>query len=291
MRDDFTDEVKRILAARVGNVCSNPDCRAPTSGPQNDATKALNVGVAAHITSAAEGGPRYNPLLCSEERRHPDNGIWLCQTCAKLIDNDSLRFTEKLIRAWKEVGEYRALNTIGKTATDQTRTAKQSNERKREAELVIHPGARSKYIAVRGRDQYPLPLKGLHIELDLSVENKGGRNSTVNRYTLTLPDFGKSFSDVKPYFTQMVQGRHSNYALDAKQFYPPGEFIRIQAESVVGPAFLAFFVSDLPLDSFGTRAFDGNRETRIFPPIRCELVLADTEGFSAKCEFALNEFK
>jgi len=120
MRDDFTEEVKRILAARVAYVCSNPDCRAPTSGPQNDTAKALNVGVAAHITSAAEGGPQYDPLLSSEERRHPDNGIWLCQTCAKLIDNDSSRFTEKLIRAWKEIAEDRALSTIGKTATDQT---------------------------------------------------------------------------------------------------------------------------------------------------------------------------
>jgi hypothetical protein len=117
MRDDFTEEVKRILAARAGNVCSNPDCRASTSGPQNDSTKALNVGVAAHITSAAEGGPRYNPKMSSEERRHPDNGIWLCQTCAKLIDNDAPQFTEKLLRAWKEVADYHALRPIGKTTT------------------------------------------------------------------------------------------------------------------------------------------------------------------------------
>jgi hypothetical protein len=71
MRDDFTEEVKRILAARVGNACSNPDCRALTSGPQSDSAKALNVGVAAHITAASEGGQRYNPALSSEERRHP----------------------------------------------------------------------------------------------------------------------------------------------------------------------------------------------------------------------------
>jgi hypothetical protein len=53
MRDDFAEEAKRALAARVGNVCSNPDCRALTSGPQDDSTKALNVGVGAHITGAA----------------------------------------------------------------------------------------------------------------------------------------------------------------------------------------------------------------------------------------------
>jgi hypothetical protein len=116
MRDDFTDDVKRTMAARTGNTCSNPDCRALTSGLQDDPTKALNVGVAAHITAAAEAGERHDPTLSSEERRHPDNGIWLCQTCAKLIDNDPSRFTEKLLRAWKEIAEDRALRSIGKTA-------------------------------------------------------------------------------------------------------------------------------------------------------------------------------
>ena len=117
MRDDFTEEVKRTLAARTGNTCSNPDCRALTSGPQDDTAKTLNVGVAAHITGAAEGGERYDPMLSSEERRHPDNGIWLCQTCAKLVDNDASRFTETLLRAWKQIAEDRALRSIGKTFT------------------------------------------------------------------------------------------------------------------------------------------------------------------------------
>jgi len=55
MRDDFSEEVKRIVASRVGYRCSNPDCRAPTSGPQIDIKKSLNVGVAAHITGASSG--------------------------------------------------------------------------------------------------------------------------------------------------------------------------------------------------------------------------------------------
>jgi hypothetical protein len=131
MRDDFTEEVKRTLAARVAYLCSNPDCRAPTSGPQIDATKALNVGVAAHITSAAEGGPRYNSLLSPEERRHPDNGIWLCQNCAKLIDNDTSRYTEKLIRAWKEIAEDHALGLIGKTATRETNVVPESESQRK----------------------------------------------------------------------------------------------------------------------------------------------------------------
>jgi hypothetical protein len=115
MRDDFTDEMKRAVSARVGSLCSNPDCRALTSGPQDNTTKALNVGVAAHISGAAPGGPRYAPSLSPGARRHADNAIWLCQNCAKLVDNDPSQFPESLLRAWKTVAEHRAFSSIGKT--------------------------------------------------------------------------------------------------------------------------------------------------------------------------------
>jgi HEAT repeat protein len=116
VRDDFTIEVKITVAARVNNRCSNPACRAPTSGPQVDPAKALNVGVAAHITAASPDGPRYNPGLTSDERKHVNNAIWLCQNCGKLIDNDQTRFTTEEIRNWKLSAEAEALERIGKAA-------------------------------------------------------------------------------------------------------------------------------------------------------------------------------
>ena len=75
------------------------------------------MGVAAHITGAAPGGQRYNSSLSPEARRNSENGIWLCQTCAKLIDNDSTRYTVPLLRAWKEIAEERAGQSIGKSRT------------------------------------------------------------------------------------------------------------------------------------------------------------------------------
>ncbi len=48
MRDDFPLPVKDALAKRVGYRCSNPQCRQSTSGPQDDPTKFVNTGVAAH---------------------------------------------------------------------------------------------------------------------------------------------------------------------------------------------------------------------------------------------------
>jgi hypothetical protein len=115
MSDDFSDAVKKTLAARVGYVCSNPTCRASTSGPQEDPTKAINLGVAAHITAASPGGPRYDSNLSPEQRSAALNGIWLCQTCAKLIDSDVIRFSVEILHKWKAGAEAEAKSRLGKT--------------------------------------------------------------------------------------------------------------------------------------------------------------------------------
>jgi hypothetical protein len=67
--------------------------------------KVINTGVAAHITAASSGGPRYDPRLSVEARKSPSNGIWLCQPCAKLIDSDSPKYTIELLRTWKSTAE------------------------------------------------------------------------------------------------------------------------------------------------------------------------------------------
>lgn len=110
MRDNFDKDTKDILARRVAHRCSN--CRKPTSGPQQEPARAVNIGVAAHITAASSGGPRYDANLSSEERKSIQNGIWLCQSCAKLIDNDPLRYSQELLHQWKDEAERRTLLEI-----------------------------------------------------------------------------------------------------------------------------------------------------------------------------------
>lgn len=114
MRDDFSPATKSMLAARTGHACSNPDCRVVTEGPQADAHKAVNVGVAAHITAASKNFARYDPVLTSEQRESIINGIWLCQTCAKLIDNDEKTYSVALLYHWKLGAEHAAHQYLGK---------------------------------------------------------------------------------------------------------------------------------------------------------------------------------
>lgn len=112
MRDDFDQNTKEILARRVAYRCSNPKCRNVTSGPQQDPAKAMNIGVAAHITAASPGGPRYDASLLPEGRKSPQNGIWLCQNCAKLIDNDPYDYPVEKLMDWKKDAEKRAKQEI-----------------------------------------------------------------------------------------------------------------------------------------------------------------------------------
>ena len=101
-RDDFSASTKDTLARRVGHRCSNPGCCQPTCGPQENPAKSVNVGVAAHISAAAAGGPRYNSSLTSSERAALENGIWLCQICAKLVEQRPGRYSVALLEDLEE---------------------------------------------------------------------------------------------------------------------------------------------------------------------------------------------
>ncbi len=101
-RDEFTPQTRDILARRVNYICSNPSCRVLTSGPHSLPDKYVNVGVAAHICAAAPGGTRYDLSMTPELRSDIQNGIWLCQTCAHLIDTDENEYTVEILKKWKQ---------------------------------------------------------------------------------------------------------------------------------------------------------------------------------------------
>jgi hypothetical protein len=185
MRDDFSEPVKRTIANRAGNHCSRPGCGALTSGPQVDPAKSLNVGVAAHISAASPGGPRYDPNLSAEARQHPDNGIWLCQTCAKLVDNDAIRFPADRLRAWRVEAEANALEMIGKTRTD----PKQPDLR-----LEVRPA-----LALD-------PLGAVFPLLAITAQNHGTSDVFLQSITLELKS-GKQFFYSRDSVTGEYQGR------------------------------------------------------------------------------------
>ena len=112
VRDDFKPATNELIGKRAGWLCSNPECRRSTVGAAEGHDGVINIGVAAHITAASLEEPRYDPALTSEERRHPSNGIWLCQNDGKAIDSDAKRFPVELLRKWKRDAEKRSFQAI-----------------------------------------------------------------------------------------------------------------------------------------------------------------------------------
>jgi hypothetical protein len=105
-RDDFPVSIKEELAKRAGHRCSNPACQKQTSGPADAPTGSVNLGVASHMVAASPLGPRADPALSPDERKSLENGIWLCQNCAKLIDSDTDGHSVLDLRRWKAEAEH-----------------------------------------------------------------------------------------------------------------------------------------------------------------------------------------
>lgn len=106
--NDFTKSIKDILAKRAGQSCSR--CKRNTSGGNENPSKATIIGDAAHIEGARPSDRRYNPKMSPEERRDIKNGIWLCKTCHKEIDDDPQKFSVEILHKLKREHEESVLN-------------------------------------------------------------------------------------------------------------------------------------------------------------------------------------
>src|SRR5437867_460131 len=106
-RDDFSVRVKDALAKRAQFLCSNPNCRRLTLKPSESASdRYIYVGKSCHITAASEGGPRFDSTLSGRQRSSIENGIYLCPTCAELIDKNQGRDSSvEELRQWKRQHE------------------------------------------------------------------------------------------------------------------------------------------------------------------------------------------
>lgn len=112
-RDNFASTTIAKLRERVAGRCSNPDCRVPTTGPVESSEEVSRIGVAAHITAAAIGGPRYDGSLSPQQRGAFANGIWLCANHATEIDRDGATYSVSVLREWKRRAEQAAAKEKG----------------------------------------------------------------------------------------------------------------------------------------------------------------------------------
>jgi hypothetical protein len=105
MFPDFNKNTVKILGERAAYLCSNPDCRISTIGPNSNPKKSTILGEGAHIYGAREKSKRFVKEMTDQSRAEVTNGIWLCKNCHKKIDTDDELYTSEVIFKWREMHE------------------------------------------------------------------------------------------------------------------------------------------------------------------------------------------
>ena len=226
MRDDFTERTKELLAKRTGYRCSNPDCKKPTVGSNTNKEKSTSIGVAAHITAASPGGPRYNSSLTVDQRSDMDNGIWLCQSCSTLIDKDPDKFTVSLLNKWRTEAEDESFNELMK---NYPQALKENKPPILEAEITwTGTMRRALGLSYKNRDVYkeaiPISLAIWDYSIKWMYEIKISNNSSVpafnieiveepNANSFTYIERLSKINNIQPYHEIVISANTTNTAM------------------------------------------------------------------------------
>ena len=100
----------RRLDTLSGNECASPECSRSLIARDNESI----ISKICHIEAASENGPRYNPNMTDDERRHFNNLILLCDECHTIIDNkeNEENYPVSILREWKSNHESKRLNSL-----------------------------------------------------------------------------------------------------------------------------------------------------------------------------------
>lgn len=113
MSPDFNKTTVETIGKRAAYVCSNPDCRVNTIGPNTIEKKSIKIGEAAHIYGARIDAKRFNPDMTDAARAEITNAIWLCRNCHKIIDSDENKYTHNILFKWREIHEEYITSLLG----------------------------------------------------------------------------------------------------------------------------------------------------------------------------------
>lgn len=91
----------RRLDTMSGNRCAAPSCNNPLIAKDDGKSILSKI---CHIEAASSNGPRYNPNMSDDERRHFNNLILLCDACHIIIDNkeNEQTCTVTVLKTWKK---------------------------------------------------------------------------------------------------------------------------------------------------------------------------------------------
>lgn len=100
----------RRLDTLSRNECAAPDCGKALIAHDGETV----VSKICHIEAASKKGPRFNPAMDVDDRRHYNNLILLCDECHGIIDNleNESDYPVRLLREWKKEHESKGLTAL-----------------------------------------------------------------------------------------------------------------------------------------------------------------------------------
>lgn len=92
------------------NQCASPSCTKAIIAKDEKSM----IAKICHIEAASSDGPRFNPDMSDDQRRHFDNLLILCDECHTIIDNpeNAPQYTVDLLRNWKSQHENKLLCNV-----------------------------------------------------------------------------------------------------------------------------------------------------------------------------------
>ena len=118
MNPDFSQKTINTIARRAAFLCSNPNCRVSTVGPNVEPSKSTVIGESAHIFGARPGSARHDSHMSEVVRAEITNAIWLCRNCHKKVDEDPRKYPADILFAWREEHEEYVAAILGKLGDD-----------------------------------------------------------------------------------------------------------------------------------------------------------------------------
>ncbi len=137
------------------------------------------------------------------------------------------------------------------------------------AELVIYPERRCRfYIEVDGQRRDT--IRGVYLQLDLSVENKGDQVANIRNFRVFVREFGKTWNGLTPEQRDAIQTKASLHGLSI-EWMNTGDALLVPAHSVK-KGILAFYL-------------DITAPPRGLNKISVTLTLIDTDGVTEEKTF------
>ena len=96
----ISPKTKRLLLARSGGYCQNPECNSDLYPFFEDGT-VTNIKELGHIIAQKENGPRGESTEPFNNRDEYKNIIVLCPTCHTQIDKNPDKYSVTLLSKWK----------------------------------------------------------------------------------------------------------------------------------------------------------------------------------------------